>query len=225
MANATAEGQVFDVLSVLDNQDQPRLNNCTLQIGEVALEFKNGRAKVPEAFAPEVARHPLVTIPGYTGPVAPPVPNASAELPDFDREQQLSPAEREARVRAAAEYLKEQGLEVGTIPGAAPEPQEDPRVKPLEDRIAELEELVKQATTLDPKSGKPVTEDKADAGEKEPAAAAEGGAKIPDGFAAETSDGKPRCMARKGSGEQCKNAAVDGGPACGLPAHQKLLAN
>lgn len=153
--------QLLDVLSVLDAQDQPVLANCTLQMGEVALEFKNGRSKVAAKNAAEVLRHPKVTIPAYVGPAADLPPNVAADLLELERE-----AAAEDQVQAAAEYLKEEGLEV-------PEPLDGDKPS------------------------------------------------IPAGFAAETTDGKSRCWARKGDGSQCSNAAVEG-HACGLPAHQKV---
>ena len=53
---------MLDVLSVLDSNDEPVYSNCTLQMGEVALEFKNGRSKVAEQYAPEVLRLSLIHI-------------------------------------------------------------------------------------------------------------------------------------------------------------------
>jgi|HubBroStandDraft_5_1064220.scaffolds.fasta_scaffold01162_14 hypothetical protein len=106
--------EMLDVLSVLDAQDNPVLGNCTLVLGEVSLEFKNGRSVVPAQHAPVVARCEKVKIPGYSGPVAPPVPSTTAELPSGEPE--------EPAVDVAAEYLREQGLEVPEI--AAQEPVE-----------------------------------------------------------------------------------------------------
>ena len=99
--------EMLDVLSVLDDQDNPVLGNCTLVLGEVALEFKNGRSVVPASKAAEVARCAKVKIPGYRGPVAPPVPSVSADLPSGEAEPD--------KVEAAVEYLREQGLAVPVI--------------------------------------------------------------------------------------------------------------
>lgn len=44
---------------------------------------------------------------------------------------------------------------------------------------------------------------------------------VPPGFEDRTEDGEPRCLAAKGDGTQCKNAAIDAGPACRIDAHQK----
>lgn len=120
--------EMLDVLSVLDAQDNPVLGNCTLVLGEVALEFKNGRSVVPAQHAPEVARCAKVKIPGYRGPVAPPVPSTTAELPGVEREPEEPP------VDVAAEYLREQGLEVPEI--AAEPVVEQPTVE-----VAKIETL------------------------------------------------------------------------------------
>lgn len=157
--------ELLDVLSEEDGLGNPILSNCTLQMGEVALEFKNGRSKVDPRHAATVARHPRLRIPAYVGPVADPPPNVSADLPEAERD-----AAPEDQVAAAAEYLESEGLEVP---------------------VPEADDL--DGDTPD----------------------------IPAGFAAETTDGKPRCWARKGDGSQCSNAAVEG-HACGLPAHQKV---
>jgi hypothetical protein len=233
---------MLDVLSVLDKNDEPVLANCTLQMGEVALEFKNGRSKVPAQQAAEVLRHPQVMIPGYTGAAAPLPPNEAAELPaigDVRQQHQETPAEREARLREAESYLTSQGL---AVPQRAISPAEEAAA--LRARLAELEQsgaafgdgatptgtvkvvvpdgVVPGETPgwpVDAVSGEPLSLTPA---ERETLAkAALGSETIPDGFEAETSDGQPRCWARKGDGKQCSNAAVDGTHACGLRAHQK----
>lgn len=119
--------EMLDVLSVLDAQDNPVLGNCTLVLGEVSLEFKNGRSVVPAHKAPEVARCAKVKIPGYTGPVASPVPSVSADLPSGEGEAD--------KVDAAVEYLREQGLEVPAF-DAGPAPME-----PVEQPIVEVAKI------------------------------------------------------------------------------------
>lgn len=49
---------------------------------------------------------------------------------------------------------------------------------------------------------------------------------VPAGFEATTPDGQPRCLAAKGDGTQCANAARGGTSACQMPAHiTKLTAS
>lgn len=216
--------EMLDVLSVLDKNEEPIFSNCTLQMGELALEFKNGRSKVPFRHAAEALRHPSVLIPGYTGPAAPMPPNESAELPeipgDVRQHQQETPAQREARISAAEEYLRSQGLDV---PVREAPSVEDPEV--LKAKIAELEGMLANAADLQAvkevaaaaaaSPGAPSAEIKLEAGEIEP--------KLPEGFDAVTADGKPRCWSRKGDGTQCSNASSEGSHACNLKAHQKLV--
>lgn len=216
--------QLLDVLSVLDSQDNPVLNNCTLQLGEVALEFKSGRSKVPLRLAAEVARDARITIPGYSGPVAPPVSNVSAALPETSERERApeTEGERQARIAAAAEYLRSEGMEVPEIEADT----EDPEKKALEARIAELEEMVKQAVALAPAGDKEPEAQTETEGEDKPAApAAETPAEptIPKGFEENTAGGKPRCWARKADGSQCASPSLEGSHACGMPAHQKLV--
>lgn len=215
--------QLLDVLSVLDAQDNPVLNNCTLQMGEVALEFKNGRSKVPARLAAEVSRHPQILIPGYDGPVAAAPPNVSAELADAgERERQPETEEqRAARVAAAAEYLRSEGIEVPDVEEPGAEPLEPSEKEALEARIAELEQMVADAHPLPGADGEKDEDPEPDgAGE---AKAEDAKVEVPKGFETETVDGKPRCLARKADGSQCSNPAAEGSNACKLPAHQKLV--
>jgi hypothetical protein len=192
--------EMLDVLSVLDAQDNPVLGNCTLVLGEVALEFKNGRSTVPVSKAPEVARCAKVKIPGYTGPVAPPVPSVSADLPSGEGEP--------AKVDAAIEYLREQGLDVPAFdPAAAPQgivAEGDGAQK------TGIEVPVGQEGTLEVRSEPVPEEEKVHA--------------LPEGFEALTPAGEARCIARTGSGTQCSNASAPGSSACGLGAHQEQVA-
>lgn len=190
--------EMLDVLSVLDDQDNPVLGNCTLILGEVALEFKNGRSKISKRFAPEVARCAKVTIPGYTGPVALPVPSVSAGLPSGEPEQ--SPAE------IAAEYLREQGLEVPVF-NASPPPE---GTVEIEDGMT-AEDVQTAAETLQPETT------------EQPAVEVAKINSLPDGFEPLTAAGEPRCFARTGSGTQCSNPAVSGSNACGLGAHKEQV--
>lgn len=178
--------EMLDVLSVLDAQDNPVLGNCTLVLGEVALEFKNGRSVVPVHHAPVVARCAKVKIPGYRGPVAPPVPSATAELPGVDPE--------EPPVDVAAEYLREQGLEVPVFdPAATPEGTVTIQETPIPESVEQPTVEVAKINAL------------------------------PDGFEPLTAAGEPRCFARTGSGTQCSNAAVADSNACGLGAHREQV--
>jgi hypothetical protein len=225
MPTAIAEQVMLDVLSVLDSNDEPIYSNCTLQMGEVALEFKNGRSKVPERHAAEVLRNPNVIIPGYTGLAAPPVPNASAELPeDVRKHPPESPAEREGRISAAEEYLRSQGLPVPARESVSEGASNVSRgeAAALTARIAELEQMVADSVDLPP-AGDAVTDVEGPPDAAEGASEPEAPAEIPEGLEAETADGKPRCWARKGDGSQCSNASADGSHACKLKAHQKLV--
>lgn len=47
---------------------------------------------------------------------------------------------------------------------------------------------------------------------------------VPDGFAATTEDGQARCLAAKGDGSQCNNAAVGASHACGIDKHKDQVA-
>lgn len=225
-----SDGQMLDVLSKLDSQGDPELANCTLQLGDVALEFRNGRSKVPLEFAPQVARHPKVEIPGYSGPVAEAPPNIAAELVGEPGEKTPSSAEA---VLAAEDYLRSQGIEVPEREEPAPGEAEvlQGRIERLEqearDReVAHQAELAaaRGGAEQEP-TGKPSAEvtTKATKAGKGGSKAAKVEAKLPDGFEAETADGKPRCWARKGDGTQCANAASDGGHSCNLAAHKKLV--
>lgn len=204
----TVEEHTLDVLSVLDAQDNPVLANCSFSVGELVLEFKNGRAKCPESAAPSVARCPQITIPGYDGPIAPKPPNTSAPLPDEK--------EHEDSIALAREHLREEGMEV-------PDTQ---RVwvgeTALDLPVAQAEALLRagQATASQLQGGKVELTTKA-----VKLATVEGAAKaptLPDGFSPLTEDGQPRCQARKGDGKQCSNAVVEG-HACGLGAHKTQL--
>jgi hypothetical protein len=253
--------QMLDVLSVLDKNEEPILGNCTLQMGDFALEFKNGRSKVLAQHAPEVLRHPKITIPGYTGAVAPLPPNKAADLPpigDVRQQGRQDAGEREARLREAEAHLRAEGL---PVPNGGLPPAEE--ITALRARLAELEQssffaadaaptgtlivgdgvekagievpLGETGTLVVPPEGVVPGEtpgwpvdaatgiplDLTPAEREALAEAALGSKTIPEGFDAETADGKPRCWARKGDGFQCSNAAVDGTHACGLSAHQK----
>jgi hypothetical protein len=230
---------MLDVLSVLDDSGEARLSNCTLQMGEVALEFKNGRSKVAAQHAAEVLRHPHVMIPGYSGPAAPAPPNESAQLPEIANDVRQHPQETEAqraeRMRAAADYLRSQGMDV-------PEPVvADPEKEALKRRIAELERqaaeganLTREPTAAGTMDGDgdatsdAATSDQGDGHGKDQSADADAPPtddepNLPDGFEAYTADGKSRCWARKGDGSQCSNPAGDDSRACHLKAHQKLV--
>lgn len=226
---AVATDEMLDVLSVLDSNDEPALGNCTLQMGDIALEFKNGRSKVPLRHAAEVLRHPQVVIPGYQGPAAPAPPNESAELPeiaeDVRQHPQETPEQREARISAAEEYLRSQGLQVPErekleVPAAATE-----REQTLAARIAELEQMLNDAVPLtsrdDDASGQSDNEKDTGNEDKPTADATAMEVQIPDGIEPETADGKPRCWIRKGDGAQCTNPSIEGSHACNLKAHQK----
>jgi hypothetical protein len=195
--------EMLDVLSVLDAQDNPVLGNCTLVLGEVALEFKNGRSVVPAQHAPVVARCEKVKIPGYRGPVAPPVPSQTAELPSDGPEQSAA--------EIAAEYLREQGLEVPTTPEGVILDNGSQSHLVEGDGIEKtgIEVPAGQEGTLEVRS-EPVPEN-----EKIHA--------LPEGFEALTAAGEPRCFARTGSGTQCSNAAVADSNACGLGAHREQV--
>lgn len=188
--------EMLDVLSVLDAQDNPVLGNCTLVLGEVALEFKNGRSVVPAQHAPVVARCAKVKIPGYRGPVAPPVPSVTAELPGAEREPEQPP------VDVAAEYLREQGLEVPVF-DTAPVPQGTVTVEPGVDAAEAVSAFQAQHEQPTVEVAKIET--------------------LPDGFEPLTAAGEPRCYARTGSGTQCSNAAVADSNACGLGAHREQI--
>ena len=216
---------MLDVLSVLDSNEEPIYSNCTLQLGELKLEFKNGRSKIPLSKAAEVLRNPNCLVPGYDGPAAPAVPNEAAELTvrdDVRQQLQETPEQREARITAAEEYLRGEGLH---IPPRPVEPVSSAREAELEQRIAALEGLLAQSVPLadltEPDAAQAVDGPEDD---DEPDDAPEGDAdEVPDGIEALTADGKPRCWARKGDGSQCANGSVDGSHACGLAAHQKLV--
>ncbi len=263
--------QMLDVLSVLDKNDEPVLANCTLQMGEVALEFKNGRSKVPAQHAPEVLRHPKITIPGYTGAVAPLPPNEAADLPpigDVRLQRPETMGEREARLREAEAHLRAEGLPVpdrglppaeeiaalrarlaelegsGAVfsPSSAPtgvlvegdgvqktgiEVPADGQMRELDTVSGTVEVVVPEGVVPGETPGWPIDAATGKALDLSPeqretlTKAALADEKMPEGFDAETADGKPRCWARKGDGTQCSNAAVEGTHACGLSAHQK----
>jgi hypothetical protein len=240
---------MLDVLSVLDSNEEPVYGNCTLQMGDVALEFKNGRSKTTLDHAAEVLRNPNCLIPGYAGPAAPPVPSVAMELaPDLDVRQhpQETPQQREDRIRAA-----EPAPAAGTI--SVEEAQG------LAARITELERMLQEAVELrgpvfdpaaaptgvivgdvdvpegvvpgetpgwpvDPVDGKVLDLTPEERERLAQAALEDGEETIPDGIAPETADGKPRCWVRKADGSQCSNASADGSHACALAAHQKKIA-
>jgi hypothetical protein len=144
---------MLDVLSVLDSNEEPVYGNCTLQMGDVALEFKNGRSKTTVDHAPEVLRNPNCLIPGYTGPAAPPVPSVAMELaPDLDMRQhpQETPQQREDRIRAAEEYLRSQGLPIPAREAPAPAAGtiSVEEAQGLAARITELERMLQEAVEL-----------------------------------------------------------------------------
>ena len=217
---------LLDVLSVEDDQNNPILNNVSLQLGEHVLEFKNGRAKIPTSLAAIAVRDSRLRVPGYTGAPAPPVANAAAPLPDTADKtsgRELTAAEREERLLQAEEYLRSQGLPVpprAPVDGGAAEPVADPRVAELEGRVNELEEMLRRAVDL-----RPAGDGDAPAQPLSTATVGETGEEpvLPDGFEATTTDGKPRCAAAKGDGSQCSNAAVEGSRACQIGAHQKQV--
>jgi hypothetical protein len=186
--------EMLDVLSVLDAQDNPVLGNCTLVLGEVSLEFKNGRSVVPAQHAPVVARCEKVKIPGYSGPVAPPVPSTTAELPSGEPEQSAA--------EIAAEYLREQGLEVPAFDLAAA-PQGTMAVEPGVDAAEAVSDFQAQ--------------------HEQPTVEVAKINALPEGFEPLTAAGEPRCYARTGSGTQCSNAAVADSNACGLGAHREQV--
>lgn len=173
--------EMLDVLSKLDQHDNPLLNNCTLALGELTLEFKNGRSKVPPQHAAQALLCPKLTIPGYDGPAAEPPPNVAAALPGDGDEGDEDAGTREALLQAAREHLQSEGVDV-------------PETKESTKTVESSTKAKGSNKTKDPK----------------------------DGFERETADGQPRCMARKGDGTQCANAAVDG-DACRLAAHKKQL--
>lgn len=198
--------EMLDVLSVLDEQDNPVLGNCTLVLGEVALEFKNGRSVVPVSKAPEVARCPKIRIPGYKGPIAPPVPSISAQ-------PGVEPGP-EDKINAAVEYLREQGMEG---PFFAKESTPTGIVlhdgsKPI---IAEGDGIEKAAIEV------PVGQEHT----LEASESVQANGELPGGFEELTPAGEPRCAARTGSGTQCSNAASPNSRACGLGAHQEQFSS
>jgi ribosomal protein L13E len=208
---------MLDVLSALDANDEPFYSNCTLQMGDVALEFKNGRSKVPEGHAPEVLRNPKVMVPGYTGPAAPLVPTVAAEIAtDVRQQRQETPEEIEARGAASEEYLRSQGI---AVPQRV---RHNPDVERLEAEVQRLRGMLEQGVTLPAADAKPHAEvvKEPDGTTKTVTSTVE---TIPDGLESLTTDGKPRCWARKGDGTQCSNASIEDSHACGLNAHKQLV--
>lgn len=239
------EVATLDVLSVTDAHDEPVLRDCRLNLGGNVLVFKNGRAKIPEDWAPDVARCPKVIIPGYRGPVTEAPPNVSASLENDQPTSDREPAE--ADLAAAEAYLRSQGIEpptrepderlvrveingqVVTLPRkhavplvnagqATPVPEEDTavagaRIEPEPDAEPEVDAepgATPTGATNDTPEGS--------ASKPEP----QEGRPVPDGFEAETADGKARCFARKGDGSQCANASVED-HACHIAAHLKQV--
>lgn len=231
-----------DIISRLNpDQTQPLLGDCNLHTGSGVIVFRAGRARAPIA----VARKLLETrndieVPALAhekyGPDATSQPdqgndegqqaepalldrlaelehqlaNARAELAAKNGGETTTPptedeAVREERLRAAREHLKAEGLEV-------PEP-----VKSSENPEGEVarDGIVKSGPPSGPAQdipGKPPIDDKSTRGP------------VPAGFTNQTPEGELRCLAHKNDGDQCKNAAVDGGNACGLGPHQAQFA-
>lgn len=193
--------EMLDVLSVLDAQDNPVLNNCSLVLGEVTLEFKNGRSLVPTSKAAEVARCDKVRIPGYTGPVAPPVPSVSAVFPGA--ETMSVESSKASLVEVAAAYLREQGLELEVSPAVS-----EPKIGEVDgtEKFG-IEVPIGEEGILEAGTARVPEEKKASV--------------LPEGFEEFTASGERRCIVRTGNGTQCSNAATSDSAACGLPAHQE----
>jgi len=123
----------YQVISNVSEQGEPLLGNCRLLLGDLTaeVEFRNGRSTVRPEWAHLLYRRGDVEIIGYdpdtdpfnpdaANPASRPVPveepaavEAEAPAPDAAPEASpLSEEEREARVAAAEEALREEGLEV-----------------------------------------------------------------------------------------------------------------
>lgn len=212
--------RTYTAHSKRDANGQVYLNDARLVLGDgSSIQFTNGVATgIPEAQARIIeGRSDLVLIPDDVPPtgvavdepdddVSPPPeqptpptnePQQSAPQPEVTGTEapELTPEQQE-QIDLAKEHLAAEGEEV-------PEPVESSATgeQPGASGSTEPTEPTESTTST-----------------------ADAPVPLPDGFVAFTAEGEHRCLARKGDGSQCHNAASEpDGWACGMAAHRKQV--
>lgn len=201
------EQELVTLVSLRDDTGQAYLNTTRLVTDHGTIEFRSGQAKgvpadVAEAlleqrddlYVQEWGLRGRDTAPGATPPSTPTAPATHGPIDD----------DPEAAAAALAQHLADEEAELGgdTPPGDAPPGDAPPGDTPPGDGEGDGD-------------GEP--DDPADPGDQQVKV-------VPQGFAAFTEDGSPRCLAAKADGTQCANVAKEGSSACGLQPHQDSVA-
>lgn len=240
------------VHSKRDEHGQLFYANCQLLTGQGAVVFENGEATVTPEQAALLANNPSVALSrnGVGLQAEPIVPNPGPMLPvglqdaSYDELKLASDAIEAHRAGLDAFDVWSTGIVNGwdlpedaiaptgtsappTPPAAQEEANEDDKgdggdVEPAPGGEGDPTEPLAADTKVDP-SLQAAREHLKSEGEHVPKV-------LPAGFEANTSEGEPRCYARKGDGSQCSNAAKmdQAGEhstyACGLGTHQTQVA-
>lgn len=243
--------EMIEVRSRLDDDtNQPKYGNCALTVGDGSerVEFTNGRAlakrSVVDAYLINNGdlEFPSLGIWRQRGgaPATPAVQSVESDLRGgvvadeetiADAVEQLPieekagllgkilgqlgvPPEKAAEFAAAA-LASSDAAAPDDGSGDEPPPSEPPTETDEERKLRETAEEVARLEAegeLDPDAdGNPE--------------GAKGVRVVPQGFDERTQEGELRCLAAKGDGSQCQNAAADDGPACHIAAHAKQFAS
>lgn len=236
-AVAPTEEFVDVIANINPDTNEPILGDTTLVLGDGSqkLRFIRGRARAPRSVAERLTHRSDLSIPalGHTGAV----PNAAVAA------GVVQAATPESLVAEGAANIGDEqyaALEKTVAAKDAELAAKDQQIADVQGQLAALRESVEKLTgeKLEapeppaPAGGSEDEESEAVRLAKEHLADEdEGGSEppvparvVPEGFEDATVEGEPRCLAKTGAGSQCKNPAVDGGPACSIPAHAQQLA-
>lgn len=204
MEATTAVERPYHAIAKLSPQGEPLLGDAQVILGDgtTKIMFHNGRAMVSAAEAEMLCKRGDVEIPGFVpgqdGPaedvVVPPVGLVAQD--GTIRIADLPPEIRR-------QLREELGIDPVVQEAVKPQTGDDEAIKAAQEYLAEEGENVPEPVA-EPTVEKVVT--------------------VPEGFASTTSEGEPRCLARKGDGSQCANAAKGDTHACGLAKHQIQVA-
>lgn len=230
------------VISKTNEFDEHFYADCTVYVGDAAVVFKKGRALTADVVAqrfvesankqvdiPDLNYYPVDATRRFNPAETLHAGSQPQEIPE-EIKALLDPENPAAKLLKAintlpqdkiAQLLEVLSAEAATdppsTPAAAPAP-EAPAAGQSGDGTGEREpddgeesEAIKAAKAALEEDGEDVPEVLV----KERV--------VPAGFENMTGEGHPRCLAAKGDGGQCQNAAVEGSNACAHPSHKAKL--
>lgn len=198
----------YDVIAKLSPHGEPLLGDAQVILGDgtTKIEFKRGRARVNAEQAEMIRHRGDVDVLGYTPELVPREVTEAAPI-------KAAPLPPGAVVNGDGTI---------TLPASALSDEQREAVRQALD-IAPVEHETVKPTPGDEAALAAAKEYLADEGMAEDLPPVEKVVTVPEGFSMTTTEGEKRCLARKGDGSQCSNAAKGDTTACGLKQHQAQL--